>query len=480
MRLMEALQIRKGEIVSFVGAGGKTTAMYRLGRELADQGWRVVTTTTTMIRPPSLEQTDALIVESDPGRALRLTREALVHNSLITLAAQRLVADNKLKGIQADLVAALAELADAVIVEADGARGLSLKAPAAHEPVLPSETTLLVPVVGIDAVGCRLSEETVHRPDLVASLTGQTRGQLISAVTLARLLVHPQGGLKGAPPSARVAPLINKVHDEPTLAAAREVARAVKGHAALDRVLIGAVAAGAPIVECWRRVSAIVLAAGTSQRFGRPKQLLAVGGTTMIEHVLRTVRETSVDDVVVVLGHLAAQMAKYVPKWCRIVRNKDWDTGISSSIRVGIQAIERRVAPSTGRSSAPPNQWRGTAQAALFVLADQPRIKSGDLEAILQAYYGTTKPIVIPVYQGQRGNPVLFDHRLFPELKRLRGDVGGRDVVARFPDQVLAVEVPSWGIFSDIDTPADYERFLKEDQRTEAIHDHKGGAGPSA
>jgi len=469
MRLMEALQIRKGEIVSFVGAGGKTTAMYRLGRELADQGWRVVTTTTTMIRPPSLEQTEALIVESDPARALRLIGEALIHSSLITLAARRLVADNKLKGIQAGLVGALAELADAVIVEADGARGLSLKAPAAHEPVLPPETTLLVPVVGIDAVGCRLSEETVHRPNLVAALTGQTHGELISAVTLARLLVHPQGGLKGAPASARVAPLINKVHDEPTLAAAREVARSVKGHAALDRVLIGAVAAGVPVVECWRRVSAIVLAAGASQRFGRPKQLLAVGGTTMIEHVLRTVRETSVDDVVVVLGHLAAQMTKYVPASCRTVLNKDWDAGISSSIRVGLQAIERRVAPSTGRSSAAAHRWPGTAQAALFVLADQPRLKSEDIEAILQAYYGTTKPIVIPVYQGQRGNPVLFDRRLFPALERLRGDVGGRDVVARFPDQVLDVQVPSRGIFSDIDTADDYERFLGENQRTGSI-----------
>ncbi len=480
MRLMEALQICKGEIVSFVGAGGKTTAMYRLGRELADQGWRVVTTTTTMIRPPSLEQTEALIVESDPARALRLAREALIHSSPITLAARRLVADDKLKGIDADWAGALAGIADAVIVEADGARGLSLKAPAAHEPVLPSETTLLVPVVGIDAVGCRLSEEAVHRPDLVAGLTGQTRGELISTVTLARVLVDPQGGLKGAPASARVAPLINKVHDEPTLAAAREVARSVKGHAALDRVLIGAVAAGAPIVECWRRVSAIVLAAGASQRFGRPKQLLPVDGKTMIEHVLRTVRETSVDEVVVVLGHLAAQMVKHVPGWCRTVLNEDWDAGISSSIRVGLQAIERPVAPSGGRNSVAPHQWPGTAQAALFVLADQPHIKSADIEAILQAYYGTTKPIVIPAYQGQRGNPILFDRRLFPALKRLRGDVGGRDVVARFPDQVLSVEVPSWGIFSDIDTPADYERFLRENERTESIHDHKGGAGPSA
>ena len=450
MYLWEALQVRKGEVVSFVGAGGKTTAMYCLGRELADQGWRVITTTTTMIRPPSPDQTRALIVNSDPVRAMHEADKALRRENLITLASQRLEAEDKLKGIEPHLVAALAKLADAVIIEADGARGRSLKAPAAYEPVVPFETTLLVPVVGIDAIGRRLTEETVHRPQLITELTGVARGEMIGASVLAELLVHEQGALKGAPAHSRVAPLINKVHDEVTLATARQVAGQIKGNDALVRVLIGAVANRPPIIECWRRVSAVVLAAGAAKRFGSPKQLLDVAGRTMIEHVLHSVKATSVDDVVVVLGHNAAEIAQCLPTWCRTVLNEDWETGISSSIRVGLKVVE------------------SNAEAALFILADQPCVGSEEIERILQGYYGSMKPIVVPVYQGQRGNPVLFDRRLFPALEETQGDVGGRQVMARFPEQVLAVEMRSPDMFLDIDTPTDYEELWRRDGGIEA------------
>jgi len=442
MQLWEALQVHKGEVISFVGAGGKTTAMYRLGRELAGQGWHVVTTTTTMIRPPSLTQTGELIVTDNPTQALHLVAEALRRKHLITLASQRLEAENKLKGIAPDLVAALVNLADVVIIEADGARGLSLKAPAAHEPMAPAETSLFIPVVGIDVVGRQLTKEVVHRPELVAGLTGLTHGGMISAAVVASLLVHQQGALKGAPDHARVIPLINKVHDKMTLVTARQIAGQVKGNSLLDRVLIGAVASDDPIIECWRRVSAVVLAAGASKRFGLSKQLLPVAGTTMIEHILDAVIATSVDEVVVVLGYSASQIAEHIPPGCRAALNKDWETGISSSIRVGLEAIDPH------------------AEAVLFVLADQPFVTSGALERILQAYYGSTKPIVAPVYQGQRGTPVLFDQRFFSALRALCGDVGGREVMARFANEVLDVEMQSPEMFLDIDTPTDYEKFL--------------------
>ena len=196
-------------------------------------------------------------------------------------------------------------------------------------------------------------------------------------------------------------------------------------------------------MECWRRVSAVVLAAGASTRFGLPKQLLPVAGTTMIEHILNIVVATQVDEVVVVLGHSATQVAKHIPPGCRTVLNKDWEAGISSSIRAGLAAIDHQ------------------AEAALFVLADQPQVTSAAIERILQAYYGSTKPIVAPVYHGQRGTPVLFDRRLFPALKALRGDVGGREVMARLADEIATVEMESPEMFLDIDTAADYHRFLE-------------------
>jgi molybdenum cofactor cytidylyltransferase len=455
MHLWEGLQVHKGEVISFVGAGGKTTAMYRLGRELAGLGWRVITTTTTMIRPPSPEETDALIVEGNPAQALLMAEEALRHKGLITVVSQPLETENKLKGVEPGQVAALAALADAVIVEADGAKGLSLKAPAAHEPVVPAGTTLLVPVVGVDAVGRRLAEGTVHRPELVARLTKVPLGETISGALLATLLVHPQGALKGTPADARVMPLINKVHDEAALVTAREIARRIKGNPSLERVLIGAVASDDPILECWRRVAAVVLAAGASRRFGQPKLILPVLGTTIIERVLNAVMATSVDEVVVVLGHSAAQIAERIPAGCKTVLNEAWKTGISSSIRAGLEAIDGSDGPSPGR---------GRVEALLFVLADQPQVKSEEIERVLQAYYGSMKPIVVPVYHGQRGTPALFDRSLFSALKNLRGDVGGRQLIGRFADRMLAVEMQSSDMFFDIDTPVAYEEFLERNR----------------
>jgi molybdenum cofactor cytidylyltransferase len=293
----------------------------------------------------------------------------------------------------------------------------------------------------------------VHRPALVAALTGLAMGDTITPAAVSALLVHPQGALKGAPDRARVAVLINKVEDAGMLDTARQIATRVKSAPALERVLIGAASAYSPIVECWRRVSAVVLAAGGSTRLGRVKQLLpvigtpsrAVGGSgeTMIEHVLHAVMSTSVDEVIVVLGHAAAEIAAHIPAGCRTVMNPVWQDGISSSIRAGLEEVASR------------------SEAALFVLADQPLLSSAALQRILHAYYGTTKAIVTPVHRGQRGAPALFDRRLFPALRLLRGDVGGREVIRQFPQEVLPVEMDTPEMFLDVDTPADYEGLLK-------------------
>jgi molybdenum cofactor cytidylyltransferase len=163
----------------------------------------------------------------------------------------------------------------------------------------------------------------------------------------------------------------------------------------------------------------------------------------MIEHALGAVMGTHVDEVIVVLGHAAAEIAPLIPAGCRTVFNRDWETGISSSIRAGLEAVHPR------------------AEAVLFALADQPLLTSTALERMLRAYYGTSKGIVAPVYRGQRGAPALFDRRLFPALRSLRGDVGGREIIRQFPHEVLAVEMDMPEMFLDVDTESDYEELLK-------------------
>jgi len=443
VQLSEALGVHKGEIISLTGAGGKTTAMYRLATELASQGWRVITTTTTMIRPPSSQQTQELIVEDRLDQVLRLLSKVLPLRSPVTLASKRITAENKLKGIELAWVQQLKLRADVVIIEADGSRGLPLKAPAAYEPVVPEETTLLIPVCGISALGQPLSSNAVHRPDLVAKLTGLAYNEPITGEAIARVLLHPLGGLKGAPAQARVVPLINQVDDGGLLAAARLIAARVRNNPSVDRVLIGAAGSERPVLENWRRVAAVVLAAGGSRRFGRPKQLLPVGQVSMVEHVLRTVLNANLKQVVAVLGSHAEEIAPHVPTGVQVIVNTDWASGISSSIRAGLSVLAPAI------------------EAALFVLADQPQLTQEDLERIVLAYYGSDKSIVVPVWQAHRGSPALFDRCHFDAMRMLQGDVGGRIVIRSHPECVLEVSLEKSQSLVDIDTPSDYETYSR-------------------
>ena len=440
MHLTDALEVKRGQVISIVGAGGKTTAMFRLANELASQGWNVVTTTTTMIRRE--KRSELILIEADQETLLEKARSALTEHSNITLASGFSEAEGKLVGIDPATVDALVALpqVDAVIVEADGAKGRSLKAPAPHEPVIPSSTAILVAVAAVDIVGRQLDESTVHRPEIVAKLAGAELGETITPSLMSAVLLNPQGGLKNAPPKARVIPLINKVSQART-ETAREIAQSLLESTRVRRVLLAAVAMENPVKEVWGRVTAIVLAAGGSSRFGSPKQLLPWKGKTLLEHTVDTVLESSVSQVVVVLGHRAERIGAVLgQRPLEVVVNDAWASGQSSSVRAGLQSLPE------------------TCDACLFVLADQPNLKPALIDDVLARYRRTLAPIVVPAYRGRRGNPVLFSRALFPELIERRGDQGGRQVIERHEEQVETVEVSDRSQFLDIDTVEDYDR----------------------
>jgi len=258
---------------------------------------------------------------------------------------------------------------------------------------------------------------------------------------VAAVLAHPQGGLKNAPPGARVVPLLNKVEGKDGLAGAREVARLLLGTPAIERVLLAAVAMDDPVQEVWGRVAAVVLAAGASQRFGQPKQLLPWGGKTMVEHVVDVLLASPVDEVIVVLGCQAEAVgAALGERPVQTVVNDGWDRGLSSSVRAGLGA----VSPHT--------------MAALFVLADQPGLTPDLVGRLIERHRRTLGPIVAPFYKSRRGNPVLFDRALFPELAALEGDVGGRVLIEEHPQWVERVEVETEAVLLDVDTPEEYAR----------------------
>ena len=460
MLIHEALRIQKGDVVSLVGGGGKTTLMFRLADELTATGSKVVTTMTTRIFVGQMSRAPARVVLQGEGALLAQLPGLLAEHGHVLVAGSTLVEQDKVQGLEPAFVDRIAAHppVDVVLIEADGSRRLPFKAPAVHEPVIPSSATVVVPIVGLDVLGRPLTTAYVHRPDRVAALTGAHLGDPVTPALIAAVLAHPDGGGKAVPAPARLIPFLNKVEDDASLLAARKIARllldgfgsligAVPGPR-IDSVLIGAALAANPVREVWSRAPAVVLAAGEARRFGVLKQVLPWHGVPLVAHVAQQALSCSdIHHVIVTAGangqqvHAAMASCTAGPR-LTAVDVSDWACGQSHSVRAGLQAAQNNAGAAIG--------------GVLFLLADQPGVSPELLSALVQRHRETLAPVVAPRYQGQRGNPVLFDRCTFAEFGALTGDVGARSIIRCHEDAIAWVDWPSDEILEDIDSPDDY------------------------
>jgi molybdenum cofactor cytidylyltransferase len=190
-------------------------------------------------------------------------------------------------------------------------------------------------------------------------------------------------------------------------------------------------------------IAGIILAAGRSARLGRPKQLLPLGGRPLLAHTVAHAVASTLDEVILVLGHDAATIAAAVgDQGQRTIVNPDYATGQSTSVRAGLATL----APDT--------------DAVLFLLGDQPTVTAEVIDTLLSVYRAEAAPILVPVYGGERGNPILFGRALFPELDQVSGDEGARAIVRAHANEVCPVPVPGDQSPQDVDTEEDYQRLL--------------------
>lgn len=236
--LSEVLPLQSGMTVALVGAGGKTTTMFRLATELAARGERVITTTTTHIFKPNADQTEALILTIENNHWREAIAESLTTHRHITVAANT-TAEGKLQGIPPDWADDLRSLPGigAVLVEADGAKGRLIKAPAAHEPVIPASADLILLLMSAEALDQPFSAEIAHRPEQISALTGLVSGETITPQVLATLATSEHGLLKGCPPAAK-AILVLTHASPPLLEAVHETARLALASGRLAGVLL--------------------------------------------------------------------------------------------------------------------------------------------------------------------------------------------------------------------------------------------------
>ena len=191
-------------------------------------------------------------------------------------------------------------------------------------------------------------------------------------------------------------------------------------------------------------VSAILLAAGESKRLRMPKLLLPFGKSTILEQTIDNLLNSSVDEVIVVLGYRAEEMMrKLANRPVKIAINPIYHQGMSTSIVKGLSLVNNR------------------AQAVMVALADQPLINSQTINRLIEESLGYDKGIVIPTYQAERGHPIIFASEYKEELLGLKGDIGGRQTIKEHPNDILEVIADSKAITMDVDTINDYYTHLK-------------------
>lgn len=428
----------QAELIAFVGAGGKSSLMIALAHELT--GRLIVTTTTRMFAEQLRVAARSLpaILCWYPDLSPLDDMDAGSQKFLIT---SKLVQD-KVSGVPLQLPSQLLYRPDIdwVLVEADGAKMRPVKAPDAHEPAIPTQTTLVVPMLGIEAVGKEI-QIAAHRPERVANLLGKSTAAQFSTADLAQLLTHPQGGLKSVPSEARVIPAINQVENNVQLADARHIAKLALAESKIQQIVICRANADWPVVEVHKRVTAAILAAGQAKRMGQLKQLLPWGATTILGQTIRNIKASAVHDCVVVTGHKSdATAAVAADEQVATVTNPGYAAGeMLSSLQTAVVHLPQQIS------------------AVLVMLADQPMVEPKVIDSLLQAYWRGSGDIIAPQNKGKRGNPVIIDRCHFAELLALPSGAAPRDLLRKH--EVTLVPVESESVLQDIDDLEDYRRY---------------------
>jgi molybdenum cofactor cytidylyltransferase len=446
MFLSKALDVQRGEMVAFIGAGGKTSAMLRLAYELKVQGWRVLATTTTRIAEKELRAFPHTLT-TEQIRSPQALSTALNQYGLVFIYERTW--GGKVIGVSPEYISTLADRVDSdtILIEADGSRRLPLKAPQKHEPVIPDDASLVVPVVGMNAIGQPLNNETVYNLAPIVERYGFPVEMPIQPAWVAQIVRDETLGLQGIPPRARVVPLLNQVGSSVLeRLKARRVAQMILKQPRVESVAIGRVRRKkSPIYEIQRRVGAVVLAGGLSKRMGRSKPLLPWGHKTVIETIVERVTLLRLSDVVVVTGHEAPKVNAALQKFTvRSAHNPDYATGeMLSSMKTGLKALHRSVS------------------ACLVFLSDQPNVNARLVTEILIAYAEGRGTIVAPSYNMRRGHPILIDRRYWSEILDLPDGSAPRDVINAYPDEIAYVAARDDSILMDMDTPEEYRQALR-------------------
>ena len=463
MNLLKALRMEFPSSIAFVGAGGKTTALFQVARTLIRENaiTTVIVTATSHLGVWQIPMADVHIVANSTS-SLEENRHSLQGVVLITgeLDGDRTIPinDETLNGLHHYSHVNSMPL----LIEADGSRQKPLKAWSTNEPPIPSFVDQVVQVVGLTGLQQPLDDKYIHRPEIFSDLSELNIGERVTNKALLRVLKHAQGGLKNIPAQARRAILLNQADTPELQALAHGLVQPLIS--TFDSVVIASLQQET-VFAVHEPVAGIILAAGQSARFGSIKQLLDWKGQPFVRAVALTALEAGLSPVIVVTGANAEKVESALKDLnVIIVRNEAWKSGQAGSIKTGISFLTS--SPShpqeiPGVIFGEDSRRTASAGAAVFLLTDQPQLTSSILRALVQRHAEGLFPVVAPMVMDQRANPVLFDRGTFANLLTLEGDVGGRAIFHKH-----RVEYLPWHderLLLDVDTPEMYARLIADD-----------------
>jgi probable selenium-dependent hydroxylase accessory protein YqeC len=246
LKLHEALGISSGDVVAFVGAGGKSGAILTVCEGLLQAGMKVLVAPTTKMLLGEADRIGPLVASEDADGLQKKAENALSEAPAV-VAGSGMISKNRVGGVDPAWIGGLASLADVVLVEADGSRRRPIKGTADHEPALPTAATLVVAIANVQALGKPVDDEHVHRPEVFSELTGIGQGQSITPGAFATAIAR--GSLARVPQETRKAALITGVYPGRTMSKASVITREL-WHLGLKNVVLTSLPTGSP-TQVW-------------------------------------------------------------------------------------------------------------------------------------------------------------------------------------------------------------------------------------
>lgn len=462
MRLRQAFDIARGDVAAFVGAGGKTSLLVGLGYELAESGWRVLATATTEIPTEQLSLYPYAMRYDSGAEAIS---RALSEFHFVFLYDKSTWQKGVVSGPREDWARELLDSVDSdvLLVEADRSEGLPFKAPYEDEPWIPPETSLVVPIASLSALGKPLDDEHVYNSAMMVDQFGFVPNSRVKSPWLAQILRDENLGLKDVPEQARVVVFLNRTPERGYLhGRARMIARLSLQNPRIQAVAMGSVRGAEPVHELQRAVGAIVLASGDANENHPPRMLTPNGGgKTILAHVTEQLIRSRIAPIRVAAGTWAREVRKAVkPLGVKVVTSRartsaagrvdsakaPFDTGRD---RIGLPQLLQLNGEALSTLKAGLRAMPSHIAAVLVVPGDHPRLQPKVIYQLLTSYAQGAEDLLVPRYRASLGQPVLIGSRYWPDILSLPRKGSLHDLFDAYRDRIACVDVASDTVLCD-------------------------------